>query len=235
MGSQDCGSTWYQRLMPVSRQVQIKLLYTTHILRHLFMQKSHDLIRFFTLKIYRLFCACMLVLLVSVVPISASIAAEKSKAGITDLKAVYIFNFIRFTEWPKNNKNSDATGVSINILYDQDIHDKLKNIITKPVARGLGLSLQSCKQDQCIQRSSVLYLGEPYREDFKQLLKLVEGKAVLTISDIPGFAEQGGMVEIKYHNKKLTFVVNLQAVERAGFYISAQLLQLGEIVGRDNE
>jgi len=83
--------------------------------------------------------------------------------------------------------------------------------------------------------SSALYIGESGRQDFKRLLTLLEGEAVLTISDIPGFAEQGGMVEIKYHNKKLTFVVNLQAVERAGFYISAQLLQLGEIVGRDNE
>jgi len=191
---------------------------------------------FFTQKIVcRLFGPAMLALLLLSAPIQSANAAEKSKAGISDIKSVYIFNFIRFTEWPKNSVKPKDSGVSINVLHDQGVYQTLKSIIAKPVAKDLGLRLQSCQQDECMLNSSALYIGESGRQDFKRLLTLLEGEAVLTISDIPGFAEQGGMVEIKYHNKKLTFVVNLQAVERAGFYISAQLLQLGEIVGRDNE
>ncbi|MDQ6997881.1 MAG: YfiR family protein [Mariprofundus sp.] len=189
--------------------------------------------RLFLKNSYRILCGCLLALLLSLHPIGSSIAAEKNRAGISDLKAVYVFNFIRFTEWPTSNVH--RKGISINVLSEEDVYDRLKSIIAKPVAKDLGLSVQSCKQDRCIHNSSVLFIGESGRQHFKQLLKQLEGEAVLTISDIPGFAEQGGMVEIKYHNKKLTFVVNLQAVKRAGFYISAQLLQLGEIVGRDNE
>jgi len=81
----------------------------------------------------------------------------------------------------------------------------------------------------------VLFIGKSDERQYQRQLKLIADHPVLTISDIPGFASQGGMIEIKYHNKKLTFVVNLQAVKRAGLYISAQLLQLGEVVGRDNE
>ena len=197
--------------------------------------RNSRLIRFCKNKVSCSFYWGMMILLLSLVSASLSISAEQGKAGLNDIKSVYVFNFIRFTEWPENYINSTSKSVSINVLYDQNIYKTLKNIFAKPVAKDLGLRLQSCKEDQCIQHSSVLYIGASNRDDFKQLLKQVEGQSVLTISDIPGFAEQGGMVEIKYHNKKLTFVVNLQAVERAGLYISAQLLQLGGVVGRTNE
>ncbi|WP_227819477.1 YfiR family protein [Mariprofundus micogutta] len=185
------------------------------------------------------FCGCLMLLLLTFFAAGPAYAAERVRAGVSDLTAVYIFNFIRFTDWPENSLAKDAApdkdSVLINVLHNQKIHDTLKRIIAKPAAQKLGLALQSCNQTSCIQNSSVLFIGESDRGHFSQLLKLVEGSPVLTISDVPGFAEQGGMVEIKYHNEKLTFVVNLQAVNRAGLYISAQLLQLGEIVGRDNE
>ncbi len=183
--------------------------------------------------------ACLVVLLLSVMTTAPVSAAERVRAGVSDLTSVYIFNFIRFTDWPANNAEKgpeqNKPGPLINVLYDQKIHDTLQSIVSKPAAQPLGLRLQSCQQTSCIQNSSVLYIGESDRGHFGQLLELVEGKPVLTISDIPGFAEQGGMIEIKYHNEKLTFVVNLKAVEGAGLYISAQLLQLGKVVGRDNE
>ena len=187
----------------------------------------------------RFLCGFLAILLLSVFSAGPVYSAERVRAGVSDLTSVYIFNFVRFTDWPEDSLEKSPepaqSGLMINVLHDQDIHDTLQNIIEKPAAKPLGLKLQTCKQTDCIQNSSVLFIGESDRGHFSQLLKLVEGRPILTISNIPGFAEQGGMVEIKYHNEKLTFVVNIKAVKRAGLYISAQLLQLGEIVGRDNE
>jgi len=166
---------------------------------------------------------------------TTAFSSEQESVRSVDLKSVYIFNFIRFTDWPEQASQPDASGLRLNVLYDQRLHDRLQGIADKPAGQQLGLSLQSCKETECIRNSSVLYIGEPERGHFDPLLKLVEGYPVLTISDVPGFAERGGMIEIKYHNEKLTFIVNLQAVKRSGLYISAQLLQLGEIVGRDHE
>ena len=173
--------------------------------------------------------------LLTICTTGSSFSAERVKAGLSDLTSVYLFNFIRFTDWPDAAPEQDKAGRVVNILHDQKVYDSFKGILSRPVGKNLGLELQSCKKTSCIENSSVLYIGESDRGHFSQLLKLVETRPVLTISDTPGFAEQGGMIEMKHHNEKLTFVVNLQAVRRAGLYISAQLLQLGEIVGRDNE
>jgi len=189
----------------------------------------------FKRPVYRFLCACLALVFISTAASMPLHAAERVRAGVSDLTSVYIYNFIRFTDWPESVFRQGKAGLMINVLHNQDVYDILQTIIARPAGQQLDLELQSCMQSDCIQNSSVLFIGESDRGHFSQLLELVEGKPILTISDIPGFAAQGGMVEIKYHNEKLTFVVNLQAVKDAGLYISAQLLQLGEIVGRGNE
>ncbi|EAU54177.1 hypothetical protein AL013_05800 [Mariprofundus ferrooxydans] len=166
---------------------------------------------------------------------STLFAQEDVKAGVNDLKAVYIFNFIRFTDWPLRTGLKRGSDVKLLVLGDRDILSTMQSIAEKKAAREIGLSVESCATDSCISAASALFIGSGERDDYPRLLDLVAGHPVLTISDIPGFAAHGGMIEIRYDNKKLTFVVNLQAVNRSGLYISAQLLQLGEIIGRDHE
>jgi len=161
-------------------------------------------------------------------------AEEPVKAGINDLKAAYIFNFIRFTEWPEKLVSQRPHAIELDVLGDDGIYQTLQTVAQKEVAQQIGLHVKSCSTESCLRDASVLYIAES-DATYQPLLDTLAGLPVLTVSDIPGFASHGGMIEIQYQNEKLTFVVNLQAVHRAGLYISAQLLQLGEVVGRDSE
>jgi len=160
-------------------------------------------------------------------------SAEKGKAGVSDLKSAYIFNFIRFAEWPERS-GQQSPGITLNVLEDAEVYKILQAVAEKEVAKTIGMHVESCLTEACIGDASAMFIGES-GQDYQRLLKLVEGRPILTVSDIPGFASHGGMIEIKYQDEKLTFVVNVDAVKRAGIYISAQLLQLGEIVGGDHE
>ena len=53
----------------------------------------------------------------------------------------------------------------------------------------------------------------------------------LRVSDQPGFAQDGGMVELKRRGARMGLVVNLGALESAGLKASSKLLQLSEVVG----
>lgn len=184
----------------------------------------------FVASLYTLLCAVLISACASTL-----FAQEDVKAGVNDLKAVYIFNFIRFTDWPLRTGLKRGSDVKLLVLGDPDILSTMQSIAEKKAAREIRLSVESCATDSCISTASALFIGAGERDDYPRLLDLVAGHPVLTISDIPGFAAHGGMIEIRYDNKKLTFVVNLQAVNRSGLYISAQLLQLGEIIGRAHE
>ena len=56
----------------------------------------------------------------------------------------------------------------------------------------------------------------------------------LRVSDQPGFAQQGGMVELKRRGARMGLVVNLGALKSAGLRASSKLLQLSEVLGGDD-
>ena len=62
------------------------------------------------------------------------------------------------------------------------------------------------------------------------MLGALNGVPALTISDIDGFAAQGGMIGFATRDGKLSFQVNPAASGRAGLEIGAQLLQLATLV-----
>jgi hypothetical protein len=65
---------------------------------------------------------------------------------------------------------------------------------------------------------------------------IVDGDSIaLKVSDQPGFAQQGGMVELKRRGARMGLVVNLGALESAGLRASSKLLQLSEVVGGDGD
>ncbi|MDQ6996940.1 MAG: YfiR family protein [Mariprofundus sp.] len=158
-------------------------------------------------------------------------SGEPVKAGVNDLKAVYIINFIRFTDWPGSEIEPS---IQLKLPAAGELQAVLQAIAAKPVAKQMNLHLSACSNATCVRKASALFIGKS-SDNYKDWLAQCNGLPILTMSDIPGFARSGGMIEIKYDNNKLTFIVNVHAVRRAGLYISAQLLQLGEIVGRENE
>jgi len=159
------------------------------------------------------------------------VAGEKAvKATASDLKAAYIINFIRFAEWPDSVRENPRDSLLINVLNDQKVYDILKVISKKKIGRQMNLEVQSCSTTACIKQSSIIFIGQSEGAKHHKLLKSLTGKPVLTISDIPEFARQGGMIEIEQTDSKMTFIINLDTVKKADLYVSSQLLQLANVI-----
>lgn len=161
-------------------------------------------------------------------------AEELKKADIVTLKSAYIVNFIRFTEWPQRSGLSAESSSTLEIVGDEDLFEVMHSFARQNAGKAIRLSVDMCNTIPCLKKAAAVFLGKS-TVGLASKLEALKGLPVLTISDMPGFASQGGMIEIKYQNEKLTFIVNRDAVARAGLYISAQLLQLGEVVESDRE
>ena len=66
------------------------------------------------------------------------------------------------------------------------------------------------------------------------LFKALEGHSVLTVSDMEGFAQQGGVINLVIRNQRLGFEINEDAAQRANLKISSKLLKLAKVV-KDKE
>lgn len=75
---------------------------------------------------------------------------------------------------------------------------------------------------------NILYITENHNLD--DYLQIANQQQFLTISDQPGNAQRGVIVNFSRKNEKLSFEINLEAARNLGFKINPRLLKLATIV-----
>jgi hypothetical protein len=74
----------------------------------------------------------------------------------------------------------------------------------------------------------VLYVSGVTAGQAAQVVAPVRDAPVLTISDLDGFKELGGVAQFFFDEARLRFSVHLDAVKRARLQISSRMLILGK-------
>ncbi|MGI2110060.1 YfiR family protein [Shewanella frigidimarina] len=146
-----------------------------------------------------------------------------------DLKAAFTYNFAKFTQWPESRLN--ALSAWKICFFGNQYHDSFmglsnKKLVTQPI-KPILLS-ETSQIEQC----DVVFIDANSRDLTRRLFLAVDNKPILTVSDISGFAVQGGMIEIVEKDKRLFFNINIKVLEASGLDISSQVLKLALEVKR---
>jgi hypothetical protein len=72
----------------------------------------------------------------------------------------------------------------------------------------------------------ILFISPSERGALAKIFEVLEGSAILTVSDMPEFAERGGAIQFVMEGERVRFSVNLPAAERAGLGLSSELLRV---------
>jgi hypothetical protein len=137
------------------------------------------------------------------------------------LKAAFVYNFALFTEWPGDAGmplnlcvyGSDPFGPEIDVLQGKAIGDRTLAVYRKPV----GTALTGCQ---------IVFIAHSAIGRAAQVLKELQGSAVLTVADSPGAARQGVVLNMSVSQNKVSFEANLLAARDAGIKLSSKLLRL---------
>lgn len=152
--------------------------------------------------------------------------AVHSDTSEYDLKAAHIFTFIQFTEWPHRMKNAEVT---VLVSGDAMVRNALQRIAAAAGSSGRSqVHIDPCANLSCLEHPQVLFIGGNQEARVQHWLDSTKKLPILTVSDIPGFADKGGMIELVRRGDGLAFRINRHAIADSGLYVSAQLLQLGE-------
>ena len=76
----------------------------------------------------------------------------------------------------------------------------------------------------------MVYVHSVKNMDVAEVLKKLQKKPVLTISDSDDFAYQGGVVELFRTGSKIRFAISKSSTRSTGLSISPQLMKLARIV-----
>jgi len=169
------------------------------------------------------------------------------------LKAAFLCNFMMFVEgqrfdWESDEKKPSDPNEPVHIgiigktpfgrafepLKDKQIRNR--SVIVKRF-KGLselidedGHSPQQHPQTEAIRRCHVLFICASEEAHVDTILNPIRTLGILTVADMPGFLEAGGMINFVIHDKKVRFEINTAAAKRAKLQIRARLLRLARRV-----
>jgi hypothetical protein len=145
------------------------------------------------------------------------------------LKAAFLLNFARFTEWPADTVR-EGSPLVLCVDGDDNVADALTEIVQGRMVAGHALTVRRLQAGDSAHGCHVLYLSHLDLERRQTLIDTLEGNPVLTVSDADGFATSGGIAGLYEDRGKMRFAINTNAAGRAGLRFSSRLLSLSHIV-----
>lgn len=156
--------------------------------------------------------------------------AAELKAPEYQVKAAFLYNFTKLTEWPTNAFTQTNSPLVVGVLGKDPFGVELDQALAGKVVSGRPLTARRVVSDDQIAGCHLLFISGSERSRLSELLTKLSSLPVLSVSDIDRFAARGGMVGLVPQGEELRLEVNPNAAGKAGLKLSSRLLRLARIV-----
>ncbi|WP_236590916.1 YfiR family protein [Neptunomonas japonica] len=159
--------------------------------------------------------------------LSFSAVLGAPSADVYPLKAALVYNFAKFTVWPES-----VVKKTVDICYFNELYtSSMERLSGKKISQYF-VSIKQIENIDDVDQCHLVYIDKSKREILNRLFIKVKDKPILTVSDISGFYDEGGMIEIKVTDNRLRFLINLAPVNKSNIVLSSQMLKLAVEVKR---
>jgi hypothetical protein len=149
-------------------------------------------------------------------------------ASTDEVKAAFLFNFTKFVEWPADS--AAATPFQFGVLGSDHIGDALREIVRGKTVTGRQIATRRVTAGDDLSHLHLLFVSAAEKGRLPDVIKRLDGTAVLTVSDVDKFCQQGGVIALALEGNHVRFDVNLEAAERSRLKVSSRLLSLARTV-----
>jgi hypothetical protein len=146
------------------------------------------------------------------------------------VKAVFLFNFAQFVDWPPDAFAGADEPLVIGVLGDDPFGAALDDTVRNETVKSRRLTVQRYQRVEEIGRCHILFISSSESRHIEQTVAALRDRSILTVSDIAGAALRGVMVRFLTENNRIRLRINLDAAKAAHLVISSKLLRPAEIV-----
>lgn len=149
-----------------------------------------------------------------------------------EVKGAFLFHFARLTEWPAAAMPAGEPFV-IAILGQDPFGTALDRMLGNETAHDRPLQVhRSATVADLPEQPHIVFISSSERSSLATILSQFKGRPVLTVGEMDGFGETGGMVNfVVTAEGRVRFEVNVREADAAGLKLSSQVLKLARIVG----
>jgi hypothetical protein len=163
------------------------------------------------------------------VAIVAPVRAQKPRPNEEQYKAIFLYRFAGFVEWPATAFSSPGAPFVIGVLGEDPFKSFLDEVVKGEFVKGHPVITVRYRQVEQIGPCHILFVSSSESKIYEQIFARLRGRSILIVGDTEGFASLGGMIRVRTEHPRLQ--VNVGAAKAAGLSIDPNLLSLAEIVG----
>ncbi len=167
-------------------------------------------------------------LMLAVAWLCPALAAEPPPLAEHQIKALYLFNFTKYVEWPAASTN--AVPFVIGVAEAAEIKNDLLEITKGKRLQGREVIIRTVNTVADIKGCHILFIGRGQGTQAGELLRSARGTAVLTVGEAEGFLTQGGMINFTNQENRVRLEIGLDNVQQARLNVSAKLLAVAGVV-----
>jgi hypothetical protein len=146
------------------------------------------------------------------------------------VKAVFVFNFAHFVEWPPGTFAAPTQPFVIGLLGGELLAAHLDEAVRDERVGGRPLQVRRYRSVDEIGACQILFIDESQGEQLTRALERVDRHGTLTVSDLDGASRRGVMIQLANEKNRIRLLINLDSAQAAGLTISSNLLRPAEIV-----
>ena len=163
------------------------------------------------------------------------LSAQAASPKEYQLKAVFLFNFAQFVEWPPQAFPDAQAPLVIGVLGMDPFGAYLDETVRGETVNDRPLVVQRYGRVEDINTCHVLFISRSEADRLEQILTGLRGRHILTVSDTEGAAVRGVMIRMITAENKIRLRINLEEAQASNLKISSKLLRPAEIVTSGND
>lgn len=158
---------------------------------------------------------------------------ESLDGSESDIKVAFLFNFLRFAEWPSDRVPAANSPWIICTIGSTNFSPASLDEVERKNVEGKQIDFRRLDAGGTADHCHVLFISASEDKKLSTIIPAIQAKGILTVGESPAFGSAGGMVRFYVENNRLRFEVNLARVNRTPLRLSVKLLGVAKIIQKD--
>jgi hypothetical protein len=173
-------------------------------------------------------------LVLAALPLAALLFAVRAEAQTamseSQVKAMFVYNFLKFVEWPVDASVGAKEPFVVLIIGEGATSDATESFLGSKTIGERPLVVRRIRWDQSVAGARAAFVVERDGKKLQHILEATAAAGVLTIGEGESFTTRGGVIGLLIEDRKVRFDVDTTAAQNAGLRVSSKLLALTRVV-----
>ena len=169
--------------------------------------------------------------LVVLLLVAARCGAAVAAPSEYQVKAVFLFNFAQFVEWPAQAFPDPQAPFVIGVLGKDPFGPDLDTVVRGETVDHRPLAIERYRNIGELHNCNILFIGRSEVGELPHILEVLKGRSILTVTDAEDGDPGGVMIRLVNRSNRIKLRIDVGAAKAGNLVISSKLLRPAEIVG----